>query len=481
MKLIEHFNTFLDQAVNLNADRLRLLDESANAIKNFIRDSDWGPRIKCFLPQGSWAHKTIIKPLPDREFDADLLVMVAPYGNWGAKDYIDELYKVFKASGVYKDKVRRYSHCVTIEYARERRMDIAPCLVIEGDDQNYVCNRNANTFEASRPQAYTEWITERNAWTGRNGLKKVTRLVKYLRDIKRTFSCESIVLTTLLGIHVFPADQDSDELIDVPTSLRTLIGRLDDTLQSHALKPSVVNPVLPSEVFNEKWDETQYGNFRAQIHRYRTWIDDAFLESDRDASIAKWRKIFGDDFAKDVVLTEAQSVASRAILKVQQQMGSVWVSANDIIGILARFGARAIPDGLRLLPYVERPSWRMISKPLFEVRVVATLHKSRGGPRLRTINDLTPLPKHFHVRFEARTALGGFLGHEFRTVWRVTNTDYEAAMAGCLRGKFYQSDEAHVRWESLEYRGLHFVEAFIIRKRDKVCVAKSPPVYVVIE
>lgn len=33
----------------------------------------------------------------------------------------------------------------------------------------------------------------------------------------------------------------------------------------------------------------------------------------------------------------------------------------------------------------------------------------------------------------------------------------------------------------LEYRGVHFVEAFVIRKRDNVQVSRSEPFYVVIE
>jgi hypothetical protein len=81
------------------------------------------------MPQGSWAHKTIIKPVDLGEFDADLIVFVAPVDGWSASKYIEELYTVFRENGTYKEKVRRFSHCVTITYADDRKIDVAPCVV----------------------------------------------------------------------------------------------------------------------------------------------------------------------------------------------------------------------------------------------------------------------------------------------------------------------------------------------------------------
>ncbi len=60
MKLVDHFDTFLTDVVNLNASRITLLEDSIDALKGVIRASDWLPIIKSFTPQGSWAHKTII-------------------------------------------------------------------------------------------------------------------------------------------------------------------------------------------------------------------------------------------------------------------------------------------------------------------------------------------------------------------------------------------------------------------------------------
>ena len=46
MKLVDHFDTFLTDVVNLNASRITLLEDSIDALKGVIRASDWLPIIK---------------------------------------------------------------------------------------------------------------------------------------------------------------------------------------------------------------------------------------------------------------------------------------------------------------------------------------------------------------------------------------------------------------------------------------------------
>jgi hypothetical protein len=171
VKLVAHFDTFLADVVNLNDTRLNQLNDSVESIKTFVRGSSWKPKIRGFAPQGSWAHKTIIKPVSGRPFDADILVYVDPVNGWTAKSYIDELYNVFRESGTYKDKVQRFSHCVTIEYAGERKIDIAPCVKDRQGWTNWeVCNRVTDEFEKSNPLDYTNWLVQRNTWSASNCL-----------------------------------------------------------------------------------------------------------------------------------------------------------------------------------------------------------------------------------------------------------------------------------------------------------------------
>ena len=84
MKHVDLFDEFLNDTVNLNETRVKELEASTEAIKNAIRASNWLPRISGWMEQGSWAHKTIIKPVDQGEFDADLIVMVNPVEGWDA-------------------------------------------------------------------------------------------------------------------------------------------------------------------------------------------------------------------------------------------------------------------------------------------------------------------------------------------------------------------------------------------------------------
>lgn len=203
MKLHEHFKVFLDEHVNLNNTRLKLLEDSIVAVENSVRGLVWGPKILQFRQQGSWAHETIIKPQSSQPFDADLVVFVEAKQDWTAKDYVNTLATELGKLPSYQDKVRRFSHCATIEYAGERKIDVAPCVVNRLFAGQYeVCNRITDQFEASAPLAYTEWVKSKNSVAGGNDLKKVTRLLKYMRDIKGNFTCPSFLLTTLLGMQV---------------------------------------------------------------------------------------------------------------------------------------------------------------------------------------------------------------------------------------------------------------------------------------
>lgn len=483
MKLIEHFDTFMADVVNLNATRFQQLESSIETIKDVIKDSAWEPKIRYFASQGSWAHKTIIKPVSGKAFDADLLVFVKPVEGWTAKQYISSLKKVFSEHGTYKSKVRRYSHCVTIEYAGERKIDIAPCVVDRDSVSRFeVCNYDLDKFELSDPAAYTQWLIDRNGWVGKNGLRKVTRLLKYLRDIKRTFSCPSVLFTTIIGERIVWLDSlNISDFSDLPISLKTIVGRLDDWLQANPDRPTVTNPVLSSEVFSDLWDDARYSNFRDKIHTYREWIDDAFDEADRDESIGKWQRVFGDDFAKDVVIEKAARISEDA---VKFASGTALTSrgfTGDLVALFKQYGRRALPSNFDRLPHKHRPRWKKVAAAPFSIQIVASRHAKRGGYWIDSPASGAPLTKGQWLHFQALTHLGTALGGEYEVQWRVMNTDREASKANQLRGEFIGSNEGQSRWESLAYRGVHTVEAFVIRKSDQLLVAQSDPFYVVIE
>ncbi|MEZ0115144.1 hypothetical protein ABH920_009179 [Catenulispora sp. EB89] len=110
MKLTSHFDAFLKVKVNLTDARLELLDERVVAVTNFLKASEdaKASRFLGVIPQGSYAHRTIINPVDTNdEFDADALLELEENADWSAEDYVEELYKAFRRSGKYRYMVSR--------------------------------------------------------------------------------------------------------------------------------------------------------------------------------------------------------------------------------------------------------------------------------------------------------------------------------------------------------------------------------------
>jgi hypothetical protein len=274
-------------------------------------------------------------------------------------------------------------------------------------------------------------------------------------------------------------DKDSEAFADTPTALKTMFGRLDDWLRLRPTKPAVTNPFLPSENFADGWTDEQYENFRNKINTYREWIDDAFAELDRNESIGKWRRVFGEDFAKSVVLEEGRSIGKSAVALLKSSVATAALFAGDLVEAVRQFGAHAIPRRFYTLPYMERPKWRRVGD--LPVQIKVNLHRSKFGPLIQPITNLDPLPPGCWINFHAFTGMGlPFNKDEFTVEWRVTNTDEAAFNANCLRGEFYPPEKDNSRWEELKYRGVHLVEAFVIRKRGDVLVGQSEPFWVII-
>jgi hypothetical protein len=476
MKLVSHFDSFLKDTVDLNPTRIQTLEDRAAALRKFIRQADWGAEVVDFDIQGSWAHKTIIKPVDQGEFDADLLVLVEAVDGWDAKDYIKKLASAFKGSESYKDKYKAWDYCVTLTYANDAQIDIAP-LVIDRvtNDEFEVCNKRLNVFERSEPAQYTKWLVEQNGYSGSNSFRKVTRLLKYLRDIKTRFVCPSVLLTTLIAHQINPDDKNSESFADVPTSLQTIVARLDDWLQANIDKPMVCNPFLPSEDFAAAWSDAQYENFRSSIHRYRGWIDEAVAEADRDASVLAWRRLFGDEFAPSI--TVEKSAKSEGRYALANAGASTGGALRDIVDAVKLFGRKAIPKNFWHVRHMQRPTWIDQRDPDLEVVVSATI----GGPEKhmnsKTVLSAEPLQPNQKIWFEAKWADGTALGPSFQVQWRITNT----GDVPNPRGGFYPAVAGEAHEETLEWRGVHLAEAFVIRTADNCLVSVSEPFYVTIE
>jgi len=442
MKLLSHFDNFLKDTVNLNQTRIDTLESRVDTITDFVKGSDdFQDSFIEAKAQGSWAHKTIIKPSEKSPcFDADVVVYLKEIEGWESKDYVEKLYKLFKGHGTYKDLVRRNTRCVVIDYVGEFHIDVVPCIrkeVFLGilEDEEFVCNRLLNEYEATAPQEYTDWFINQNKSVTNLWLIKVVRLAKYMRDIKGNFSVKSILLTTLLANQV----DDWESYSDLPTALKKLFNALNDFLQKHETMPTIKNPVLDSEDFNRHWDQAKYSNFREKVRFYTEKVNAAYDEPKRLDSIKKWREVFGDSFAKSVDTTK------RAFEELT--VSRVWVPKYSS---------------------PESQSWNLSYATAFNLS--ATIHECKEGAFVSILlSDGEGLAPEQWIKFVCNAETKGS-----DVYWQVVNTGNHAKEKGEGRGNILQGKK--VNWEHTLYHGKHRVRCFVVRQGH--CLAKSNWFYV---
>ena len=291
----QQFQEFLRDEVNLNEGRLRRLETAVGAVTAYLRDHLTG--YQKMEPQGSYALRTLIKPVDDNdEYDADIQIVMNPNPNWEPKDYIHAIHRTLKENQNYADKLRLKTRCDTIDYAGDFHLDVVPRVT--SGSRHYVCNRIDNTFEETDGTGYRDWFNDKNRITGGN-LKRVVRLLKYLRDHKNNYTAKSILLTTLAGNTISPTDEGTEAVSTVADTLITVLTRMDDYLQQNPYMPEIRNPVLPGETFNRHWDQGKYTNFRNRVHSHALTARNAKAESSSERSIKIWQGLFGEGFGKD--------------------------------------------------------------------------------------------------------------------------------------------------------------------------------------
>jgi len=437
MKLTKHFDAFLINQVNLSDGRIDQLDSRVESVTNFLQtgDDELAANYLDVIPQGSYAHRTIINPVTTSdEFDADVLLELKEIDGWNAEDYVHAVYTKFRESSKYRDMVSRHDRCVKVDYANEFHIDVVP--YVERHDEHFITNRVENEFELTNPEGFNDWLNERNKLaSGR--LVKVIRLVKYLRDYKSTFSVKSVILTILLGGRVNDAAVfgATDEYTDVPTALKNIVGALDDYLRANPTMPSIDDPSEPTENFNHRLKDDEYVNFRNKINLYRTWIDDAYHETDAEESKVKWRKLFGDKFgtyALDVKKSTEAHVGVAGVRDTNEQIED-------------KFSVRIDPR-LRL-------------------RLSARVAKRKGFRNYELSSMGNVVYRSSKIRFRVTHNIPG----QFDLYWKVRNTGAEAIAANSIRGQIERDNGAQTREEPTAYRGRHFVEVYAVV--DGVCIA----------
>lgn len=304
MKHTDYFDNFLTNTVNLSKFNLDTLSDRVDAIYKALKaDPELGPRIVKKIPQGSWDQKTIIAPQNGRAFDADFMLQMKEEAEWSddAHKYIDAVYKVIHNHSTYSDMPHsRKCRCVYVEYANNKmHVDIVPYVILTSEnDRQVIVNRDEDKFETTDPSGFTQWMKDKDAIADGN-LRKVIRLLKFLRDHKNSFTgTRSILITTLLGEQVSDWKKISDpgHYSDLPTALLNIVTDLNTWLQERPIKPSIADPSGSGATFDHRWTQETYSYFRDRIKAHAAEIEAAYYETDPGVSVTKWQDLLGDKF-----------------------------------------------------------------------------------------------------------------------------------------------------------------------------------------
>ena len=218
-----------------------------------------------------------------------------PSPTWRARNYLDALCETLSREHNFVDKIELGNRCVTLNYAGDFHLDVVPRVTRRGG--HFICSREKDCFEETDGTGYRNWFSEQSRIT-RVNLKRVVRLLKYVRDRQDNYVAKSILLTTLAGNAVHPSDRGTEAVRTVANTLTTVLTRMDGYLQRHPTMPEIKNPAMPSEDFNRHWNQDRYGYFRERVHAHAQIARQALSSPSIEDSIRIWRRLFGNNFGR---------------------------------------------------------------------------------------------------------------------------------------------------------------------------------------
>ena len=460
--------------------------------------SDWlskeGSSLAVYEPliyaQGSFALGTAIKPLSGEEYDIDTVCLLQINKNLTNQQELKKLVgnriKENKTYAGMLDPKEGGRRCWTLKYSDSSKfhLDILPAIpddmFIYGQQQDNpyvkhsICitdNKTwhlSNYWPKSNPKGYAEWFKSRMEvvfskkryelaesiraeveevpeYKIKTPLQKAIQLLKRHRDLKYLGDDDkpiSIIITTLAA-QAYNNEEDLFEaLLNITPKMRQMIQYIDGTY-------IVANPVNPEENFADKWIECPR---KAAI--FFEWLDSLdnlykdLLEQGNDNDLIQiLENAYGYNETGNTLINYASNP----------------IRANGLSNLIVTVGNNL--KNLFNVSHKQPVKWPTTIN--YSANVLSTYqHK---GKTFNYVNNGAQIPKDSSIRFKVDTSVPA----PFEVHWQVVNTGAEAEKAECLRGHFIPSnaDNNLYHKEYTQYRGRHWVQAFIVK--EDVCVAKS--------
>jgi hypothetical protein len=475
------------------------LRKSKNEIKDYLK-----PRIKKatrtvlgmnkeveprFRTQGSWDYRTCVQPAhPSQEIDWDF-GMYLPVTVWEdlgppaamAKRYFDLVEGflnglcrregwefISEKETCIRIKVSDWAHIdvplyavpekefesITESLALEKRhvFDSRDHLRFDDFKEIRMATRDGQ-WKKSDPKKVSDWF-KNEIKEHKNGdqLRRICRYLKVWRDFHWKTGGPSSISIMIAACQCFSEDKNRDDL-----ELHAISKTLSQTFISDIQEEGIDGG---DENFNRLSNEERQIASKKLLELHNCL--DVALNSRKEECLNILAGQFGKRILLDVELISEDSNHEKD-----------WISSlvrNEVIG--------SIPaDFHKGFSHVKNPPWKWAQKgyQIGKVTITADLYDTN-----KSLIEKNVPPKLFEsgqsLDFSVRG--NGFRSDRHQVQWRVTNTGIAAKQVGGLRGDFYGASQSGERKEHLQYRGVHFVEAFVLDKETKKIVAKSDPFYV---
>ena len=450
-------------------------------------------------PQGSFALGTVTKPIFDtEEYDLDFVSQLNlkkdEITQEGLKNLVGYEVRSYAHANNMNSPAKEGRRCWTLSYAdgAQFHMDILPAipdvesfkllLELRGHPPStwtdFAIAITDNTlpryahidpdWPRSNPKGYAAWFrsrmeTEFSArrdflaksmqarvedvpeYKVKTPLQRAIQILKRHRDIMFVSDPEnkpiSIIITTLAG-HAYNNESD---LLD---ALRNLVEGMTEHIRSDNGVIWIPNPVNPLENFADKWR----GHPQRKENFYR-WLQQVQQDLDKALKLGNIPGI--GELLK-------QPLGERVINEALRNLSE---ANRNYVPTLTAINHRN-PSRFDVV-HRQAPKW--LVTPKGSVRIMGRAYR-KGFRPYEIKSDSTPLPKQLSLQFEAQTDVP----RPYKIYWQVVNTGNEAHTVRQLRGGFYDGifeKGRQIRKESTRYKGMHWIECFIIK--DGTCWARS--------
>jgi hypothetical protein len=414
--------------------------------------------------QGSFRLGTVIRPLSDEDdYDLDLVTKLTEMSGASARRLKGLIGDILSESDRYSSKLEEKKRCWRIDYADEAQfhMDITPAIPANRSAASIqVTNKNDDgsySYTASNPKGYADWFetcSKMNAQTTRPResasvepvktsrmkvpLQKAVQILKRHRDV--VFEDEpddkpiSIIITTLAA-QAYGGDTG------VYDALKRILINMPSYLKEGSDGYYIPNPTNPQENFADKWNSEP-----AKARAFFNW-----LEAAKRDIVTVAPTIVDDYTALEESLGE--TVVGRALYAMAPTTRGTVLTESE-------YRAPAISTVLAV-SHRQRPSFKL--PKYYNLGIKAFVVENEVACQYK--NNGSAIPKNCPIEFTLLVPpnLQNMLKSGYTVKWQVVNTGDEARNANCLRGGFESEANTLKRRESTEYRGTHYVQAFLLR------------------